>query len=270
MKGFKVIILAIVIFALAPISLLAQPYSNGPSDKVVIPEVIWAASTGGGTWTSNVQVTIRNYGGTNITVYFEYDAGIRGPFTIWTGLDIFESRKLYNVLQYLQNYQDTGFNYNNRVGAFVIYTQDTSHKVFATSRTLNGAYSKTVQGLNRNEAANTCNTTRELMIQNLIDNSDYRSTIAVWNETASPLVAQFIIRNWLGNLIGSPWTETINGLQYKSFDPFSKAGATGHYYNNCFLIIYGISGTGAIMAMGATANNNSNDPAYQVAVQLDY
>lgn len=266
MKGIKLIILVFVFFALAPMSLVAQPFGNSPSDRVAIPEVIWAASTGGGTWMSNVQVLIRDSGGTDVHFSFEYDSGIRGPFTIWTAVPQFNCKKLYNVLQYIQTYFDSGFDYFNKVGALSIST-DNNRKIYASARTYNGAHSKTIQGLNREEAANTASLDRELVIQNLTHNSTYRSTVALWNETGYSVTVEFLLKNTFNNTIGTSWTETISSRRYMAFNPFTKAGVSGAYYDNCWLWINPTSGLGTVMVIGATAHNTSNDPSSHSAVQ---
>ena len=55
---------------------------NSPAQHKVLPEVIWAAATGGGTWMSEVQVTDIS-GGSQVSVYYSTAAGRRGPFILW-------------------------------------------------------------------------------------------------------------------------------------------------------------------------------------------
>jgi hypothetical protein len=267
MKGFRVFIFTVFIFAFTAESLIAQPYRNSPSDKVTIPEVVWAPATGGGTWVSDVQITVRNSGGTDVSVYFEYDGGLRGPFFIWTNATMYHSLKINNILWYLQTFYDPTFDYYGRVGALAFYTQDTAHRIYATARVYNGIYSKTIQGLNRYEPANTANINREMVVQNLTQNSAYRTAIALWEETGSSLTISFILIDADNNTIGTSWTETISGLRYMAFNPFAKAGVGGGTYDNCWLYINPTGGSGSVMVIGATSHNTSNDPAYHIAVQ---
>jgi hypothetical protein len=131
-------------------------------------------------------------------------------------------------------------------------------------------YSKTLQGLNRFEDTNTAEVGREMVVQNLTQNSSYRTAIALWNETGTPLTIEFTLLDSTNGIIGSRWTETISGLRYMAFNPFAKAGAGGGTYDNCWLWIDPQSGSGSVMVIGATSHNTSNDPAYHIAVQFQH
>jgi hypothetical protein len=270
MKGFKGIILAFFIFAIAPLSLLAQPYSNSPTPHVIIPEVIWAEASGGGTWITSVQIIVRDAGDTDIWVNFHTSTETRGPFLLWQWVNQFESRKISNILSYIQTVDGTGYSYYGKVGALSIFTNNMERRIYASARTYNGGYSKTIPGLNRSEPANTCSMIRELVVPNLQQNEAYRTAVALYNEWADPLMIEFGLVDENANTIGSTWTETINGYRYMAFNPFVKAGAPAGAYTNCWLIAVGLTGNGAVMAIGATVFNGTNDPACHIAYQFDY
>ena len=66
--------LAVIIFNEEPSGMY-----NSPAQYKVLPEVIWASATGGGTWVSEVQLTDVT-GGSQVSVYYNTLLGRRGPF----------------------------------------------------------------------------------------------------------------------------------------------------------------------------------------------
>jgi len=241
---------------------------NSPSDYKILPEAIWAPATGGGTWVSEVQVSDLT-GGSIVSVYFDYGGGARrGPFTLWTnsgGAD--RSGKFTNILSSLQSL-DSGFTYYGLVGTLEFSTQDDSHKIQVVARTLNGNYSKTFPGFNLTDS-NTADTTRKMMIQNYVSNATYRSTCGFFNPTSDSVTVEFRLLNGSGSLIGSAFTKSFVGYDFKAFSPFNEAGIPypSYSYDNVFLLISPTSGTGKLMCFGASANNTTNDPASHITVQ---
>ena len=72
---------------------------NSPAQQKILPEVIWAAATGGGTWMSEVQVTDIS-GGSQVSVYYNTSAGRRGPFLLWNNSGgALRSMKYSNMLR---------------------------------------------------------------------------------------------------------------------------------------------------------------------------
>ena len=121
-------------------------------------------------------------GGSIVSVYFDYGAGNRrGPFVLWTGSVAGSKVKYSNILQQIGTI-DSGFTYYGRVGTVEFQTQDSSHFIQMTARTLNGNYSKTFPGLNLVDAE-TADTGRVMLIQNYASNSTYRSTCGFFNPT---------------------------------------------------------------------------------------
>ena len=244
----------------------SSAHDNGPSAKQILPEAIWAAATGGGTWMSETQI-VDVTGGSVVSVYFDYGAGNRrGPFLLWTGGVAGSKVKYTNILQQIGTI-DSGFTYYGRVGTVEFHTQDGTHYIQITARTLNGNYSKTFPGLNLVEAE-TADTSRMMLIQNYASNSTYRSTCGFFNPTAEAVTVEFTLLNNSGATIGTPFTRTFVGYDFQAFSPFNEAGVPypANSNDNVILRVRPTSGTGQVVCFGASANNTSNDPAAHLAV----
>jgi hypothetical protein len=242
------------------------PAYNSPSHYQVIPEVLWAPAVGGGTWMTEVQITDIT-GSSEVSVYFNTSSGERrGPIALFTGSSPGFSAKTGNLLQTLE-FLDPEFDYYRNVGAVEFVTQDTDHKIQVMARTSNGDYAKTFQGLTLN-FINTASIDRTLMVQNLVNNSDYRAAFGAFNPTDESITAEFTILDENGDTIGTVFTKTFSGRQYQAFNPFDEAGVPYPWNscNNTFIKVEGVSGSGQLMVYGATANNNTSDPAVHRAV----
>jgi hypothetical protein len=242
-------------------------HDNGPNNLKILPEAIWAPATGGGTWVSEAQI-VDVTGGSAVSVYFDYGGGSRrGPFALWTGSGAGAKVKYANILQQLETI-DSGFTYSGRVGTLEFQTQDNAHFIQVTARTLNGNYSKTFPGLNLADAE-TADTSRMMLIQNYTNNASYRSTCGFYNPTADAVTVEFTLLDSSGIQIGTPFSKTLVGYDFKSFSPFSEAGVAypANAYDNVILRVRPTSGTGRVVSFGASANNASNDPASHLAVQ---
>jgi len=241
---------------------------NASFGYIILPECIWAPATGGGTWLSEVQVTDLT-GGSMVSVYFSYGGGMRrGPITIWNNSGGEKrSAKFSNFLSFL-GLIDAGFSYYGRVGAVEFLTQDADHHIQVMARTLSGNCSKTFPGLIPAEE-NAAIVGRPMMIQNFTNNATYRSTCGFFNPTTSGLTVDFRLYDGNGGLIGSAFTKSFVGYDFKSFNPFNEAGRPypSYAYDNAFLAVTPTSGTGGLICFGASANNYSNDPAAHVALQ---
>jgi hypothetical protein len=242
-------------------------YDNGPGSKQILPEAIWAAATGGGTWMSEAQI-VDVTGGSAVSVYFDYGGGSRrGPFTLWTGSVAGSKVKYANILQQIGTL-DSGLTYYGRVGTVEFQTQDGTHYIQVTARTLNRDYSKTFPGLNLVDAES-ADTSRVMLIQNYTSNSTYRPTCGFFNPTANPVTVEFTLINGSGEQIGAQFSKTFVGYDYQAFFPFTAAGVAypANSYDNVILQVRPTSGTGKVVCFGASANNASNDPAAHLAVQ---
>jgi hypothetical protein len=237
-----------------------------PSAYQVIPEVMWAPASGGGTWMTEVYITDLT-GGTEVSATFNCISGDRrGPFTIFTGSASDTSIKIDNLLNTLDQI-DSGFSYYGTVGAVEFSTQDENHKIHVIARTKNGHYSKTFQGLNFNNN-NTAGSSRMMMIQNLSSSDSFRSACGGFNPTDDPVSIEYRLIDKSGNTIGSTFTKDYAGKQFQAFSPFAEAGITSHM-SNAWLKITPVSGSGGVMSYGATVNNYTNDPAVHIAVQSE-
>ncbi len=208
---------------------------NSPAQYKVLPEVIWASATGGGTWMSNVQVTDVS-GGSIVSVYYNTGTTRRGPFQLWdnSGGAALSSAKYANLLETIDGLDADTFAYYGTVGAVEFITQDNNHKVQAAARTLNGYYAKTFTAVSLHDA-NTADTSRAMVVANLTNNASYRSTAGFFNPTTDSVTVEFTL------------------LTY-SFD-------------NVILRVRPTSGAGKVACFGATVDNTTNDPAAHVAVQ---
>jgi hypothetical protein len=240
---------------------------NSPSSYQVIPEVLWAPATGGGTWMTEVQITDIT-GGSEVSVYYNASTGDRrGPITLFTGSSAGVSARTGNLLATLDAL-DSGFDYYATVGTVEFVTQDDSHNIQVIARTANGNYSKTFQGLNLNDA-NTASTERTLMVQNLVNDDTYRTAFGAFNPTDDDVTVEFTLMDENGSMIGTSFTKTFTGRQYQAFNPFTEAGVPypGNSYDNTWIKVEVTAGSGQLMVYGATANNVTSDPAVHRAVQ---
>jgi C1A family cysteine protease len=241
---------------------------NSSSEYIILPEVIWAPATGGGTWVSEVQVTDIT-GGSMVSVYFSYGNGDRrGPITVWNNAGGEKrSVKFSNLLSFIASV-DTGFAYYGRVGTAEFRTQDSGHLIHVAARTLNGNYSKTFPGLIPSDE-NMAVVSRPMMIQGFTNSALYRSTCGFFNPTANPVTVEFRLFDGSGGTVGSAFTKTFVGYDFKAFSPFSEAGRPypTYTYDNVYLTVNPTSGSGSLVCFGASANNASNDPAAHLAVQ---
>jgi phage tail protein X len=243
-------------------------HQNSPASDVIAPECIWAAAYGGGTWMTAMQITDLT-GGSVVSVYFSYGGGARrGPYTVWTNSGgAGQSFKSTNFLSTLSAI-DTGFTYYGRVGALEVVTQDSSHKVQVAARVRNGAYSKTFPGLQATDG-NMADTSHQILVQSLTNNSAYRSSCGFYNPTASSVVVEFRLYAADGSAVGSAFSRTFAAYDFQSFNPFTQGGVPypASSYDNVILIVRPTSGSGKVMGFGSTVNNGSSDPAAHLSVQ---
>ncbi|MCG2680312.1 MAG: hypothetical protein L6455_10165, partial [Kiritimatiellae bacterium] len=244
-------------------------YYNSPAQQKILPEVIWAAAAGGGTWISEVQITDIS-GGSQVSVYYSTEAGRRGPFLLWdnSGGGANCSQKYSNLLQTIDGLDSGVFTYEGTVGAVEFVSQDATHVLQVMARNLNGNYAKTFSGLALHDA-NTADSSRVMVITNLTSNSTYRSTCGLYNPTADTLTVELKLFDVANSQIGSTISKTINGYGYSAFFPFNEAGRSypTYSYDNVILQIEPVSGSGKVLCFGASANNTTNDPAAHIAVQ---
>ncbi|MDH4270772.1 MAG: hypothetical protein OEW18_02215 [Candidatus Aminicenantes bacterium] len=235
-------------------------YDSSPSTWQIVPEVIYAPATGGGAWVTELQITSLGTVPANIYVYFDYAGGSRGVFTLYTGLAQYRSVRFSNVLSELQAL-DPSFTYFGRVGSLYCYTEDVNSLIQIQARTVNGNYGKTFPGLTPLEG-NTAAEGRPMMIQDLVQNATYRTSVGIYNSDSISITVTLTIVDADNLTVGAPFTKTLNAYGFLSFNPFTQAGVPTGTYANCWLYINVTSGGSAsngLMSFGSIANNFTND-----------
>ncbi|MDH4196441.1 MAG: hypothetical protein OEW05_03435, partial [Candidatus Aminicenantes bacterium] len=248
----------------------AGAYDNSPTAFQVVPEVIWAMATGGGTWVTEAQI-VDLTGGSQVSVYFNYGGGNRtGPFLLWTGGGARTSIKFANLLEAVDAQDSGSLAYFGRVGTVEFVTPDTSQKIHVAVRTLNGNYTKTFPGLNVVDGT-TAAVGRDMLVQNLTSNAVYRSSIGFFNPSAEALTVEFRLMADNGTLVGSSFSRTFVSRDFQSFNPFNAAGVPypTYMHDNVWLLVHPTAGSGSVLGFGATANNVTNDPASHIVVRLN-
>ena len=262
MRKAKTLFVVVLFMCLTSLSLFAQ-YDNSPATFKVIPSVIWAPASGGGTWYTELQIWSRT-AGTEVDIYFMYGAGVwRYHATLWTSVGADDCYKSTNILSTLYGL-DSGFTYYGRSGTLLIYSYGGS--VQATARTRHtGNYAKTINGLS-NTDSNTAALGRYLMMMNVMQSSSYRTSLTLYNHGSACDVHIQVIHN--GGVTGSTITRSLAQYEYQAFDVFAEAGLTGSTYTNCFVSVWAQDTggpQGRVFCSGAAVHNSTNDPAYHVA-----
>ena len=247
-------------------------YDNSPSRYQILPEAIWAAASGGGTWTTEVQIYARNTTDpVDVYVWFFYGGGSRrGPFTM-TGLTVQHMLKYTNILSTIDSLDSGVFTYYGRVGTVWFQTVDSNDTILVQGKTLHsGGYGKTMNAMDYSPEGNTAAfspTWRGMMIQGITNSSTYRSTCGFFNVFSTSITVRIALiystDAWLGYE-----DITLVGGEFLAFDPFVRFGVSGTY-TNCRIWVDPLAGTGMVMSFGASANNTTNDPAAHIAVQYD-
>lgn len=240
---------------------------NSPSNHQIIPEVMWAPASFGGTWLTEIQVVDMSGGSELWLAFYAHTGEKRGPFNLGAFSSQYSSGSAKNILAVLNNI-DIEYDYYGKVGAIEFMTQDSHHKIQVMARTYNGNFSKTIQGLNHN-IANTASQERIMIVQNLKSDGDYRSTFGGFNPTSESITVDFTLIDENGNSLGQSFTENFPGKSFKAFFPFKEAGVSYPSFSNdnVWIKIEVISGNGEIIIYGSTTNNHTNDPAYHRGIQ---
>lgn len=231
---------------------------TGPAQSAVIPEVIWAPATGGGTWVTALQIQT-NHVNVPIHAQFHYGTTFR-EVTLGTLTTANECMRFSNVLQTMGTI-DTAFDYYGKVGALFIYT-DAGLDLCAQAMTTNGNYGKTMPGyVGSGNIENTATVDRRMLILGTMYTSTFRTFAGFWNCTPTAMTVRFFVFDDTGHDIGNMIEKTIPSYGFLAFNPFSEAGITT-YYTNTYLHIYPVSGgTGGVglFCFGSLANNITND-----------
>ena len=243
-------------------------YDTSPSNWQIVPEVIWAPATGGGTWVTEIQIT--NFGPNPATValIFNTAAGYAHQGYDVGPIPVNNSVKYSNILQTLDGLDPTATVYYGKVGAMSFY-EDSGNLIQVQAQTVNGNYGKTFPGLNV-VLGNTLGLGRPMMIQGLVRNATYRTSIGITNAGEDSYTVRFTIYNATYSVVGAYFEKTIGQYGFLSFNPFVQAGVTTGDYDNCWLyveVISGATGAEAPIAYGSIANNYTNDTYALLAKQ---
>jgi hypothetical protein len=272
MKRIVILLVFSLVLLAVPFSMFA--YDSSPSYIQVLPEAIWAAAAGGGTWTTEVQIYARNTADpVDLVVFFMYNGGgglYRGPFTL-SGLTVQNMTRYTNILQTIDNLDTGVFDYYGKVGSVWFRCVDANDRILVQGKTLHsGGYGKTMNALNTDAAGNYASfgpPWTGMMIQGITKNTTYRSSIGLFNAGTSSISVQvaLIYSNdvWLGHE-----DITLAAYEFLSFDPFTRFGVAGPN-SSCRVWVNPYAGTGKVIAFGASANNTTNDPSAHIAVAYD-
>lgn len=261
-KMFLLLLLAVAVLA-GPTFLGA--YDLEPYTLKIVPEAIWSPATGGGTWITELQITSRYAGANLIRVWFWYNGGYRGPFTLTTISTQNYTWRTTNLLSSIDNVDGGVFTYYGRVGAAWF---ESTGNIQVTAKTVNGSYGKTLPGM-KCDYGTTAGLGRPMMIPLMYNGSVNRSAVGFINTSGSSITATFWLVNASWQTIGSSFSKTFSSGNFQAFDPFIQAGVSSSVYTNAWLYIVPTAGTTGIyglMGFGSVVNNTTNDPAAIVCV----
>jgi hypothetical protein len=214
-------------------------YDSSPSTLPVVPEAIWAPATGGGTWVTEIQIINYHPSPANVLVYFDYNGGAVGPIMLYAGLAQFQSIRYSNILATIDSLDAGATVYFGKVGALMFSSSGRLLQVQA--KTVNGNYGKTFPGLPP-VTGNTAAEGRPMIIQDLVQNATYRTSVGAYNAGSISITVTFTIVDANDVTIGSSFTRTLGGYGFLSFNPFTQAGVPSGTYDNCWLYIDVTSG----------------------------
>jgi len=261
-------ILCVVGFVVLAAQIPLWGYDTSPSTLQVVPEVIWAAATGGGTWVTDIQIT--NLGSTAISIVLWFDtAAVPGTPVLIGPIAAGNSAKYSNILATMDALDQTARVYYGNVGALIMFEVSETGLMQVQAQTVNGNYGKTFPGLNV-VAGNTVAQGRPMMIQGLIRNATYRTSVGVYNPVAISFTVRFTIINATNGTVGAYFERTLGAFGFSSFNPFVQAGITTGDYDNCYLYVEVTAGgtfDQAPLLYGSIANNYTNDTYALMAKQ---
>jgi len=245
-------------------------YDTSPGSWQIVPEVIWAAATGGGTWVTELQIT--NFGPNPVTIslFFDSTAGMDLQAVSIGPIPVNNSVKYSNILATMDALDSTAQVYYGLVGGLWLQDESGANKFQVQAQTVNGNYGKTFPGLNLIEA-NTLAMGRPMMIQGLVRNATYRTSIGVYNTAPFAFTVRLTIYNATYGVVGAYFEKSFSAIGFMAFNPFTQAGITTGDYDNCWLYVEVISGSSGSaqgpMVYGSIANNYTNDTYALMAKQ---
>jgi len=254
-------LLCVAAFLVLAAGLPLWGYDTSPSYWQIVPEVIWAAATGGGTWVTEIQITNLSQTEASLWLFFDTAAGSDASGILIGPIPGLNSVKYSNILATMDALDSTDQVYYGNVGALFINVNTTAGLIQVQAQTVNGNYGKTFPGLNV-VAGNTVAQGRPMMIQGLVRNATYRTSVGIYNPGGISYTVRFTIYDATHGTVGSYFERTLGGYGFSSFNPFVQAGITTGDYDNCYLYIevtVGDASETAPMVYGSIANNYTND-----------
>lgn len=242
--------------------LVGSGYPDSPGQRKILTEVSWSDLLDDH-WLSEVQI-IDMTGGSTVHVYYNSGMNRRGPFTVWSNKNGADTAvRCANILQAISNL-DPGFSYHGTRGALELITQDRSHQIQAAVRTYHGAYAMSFPALS-DVAANTAEVGQSLLIPNISNNKDYRSSVVLFNPTNKPVSLEMKIISAQGAQIHSTIRRTLAGYEMNEITTQVRT----EVYSNANILITPISGSGRVMVSGQITGNVTNRLVARLAMQLE-
>jgi len=203
-------------------------------------------------------------------LYFDSTAGPDSAGIDIGPIPVNNSVKYANILATMDALDPTPQVYYGLVGGLWLQDLSGGNAFQVQAQTVNGNYGKTFPGLSMIEG-NTLGTGRPMMVQGLVRNATYRTSIGVYNTGGeASYTLRFTIYNATYGVVGTPFEKTLNSLGFMAFNPFTQAGITAGDYDNCWIYVEVLSGgteAPAPMVYGSIANNYTNDTYALMAMQ---
>ncbi len=254
--------LCVVVFLFVAAQLPLWSYDQSPANWQVLPEAVWAAATGGGTWVTEVQITAFTSTSAEINCYFHYNGGSSANITLPYIVDQYHSLRSINILLTIDFYDSSSLVYYGKAGAVWFWTTSVSSAISVQAKTVNGNYGKTLPALGV-VGANSVAQGRAMIIQDIMQTSTYRTNCGFFNSSVSATYqVTFRIIDSNNGTVGSDIVRTLGPYDFISLNPFAAAGVPSGTYTNCWLYIFATSGgtdVRGVMCYGSIANNSTND-----------
>ena len=265
MKKFSVLsaMCALAVLAFSP----AVYADMSPNGWVVIPEAVWAAATGGGTWVTALQITAVNTGSpVNIQFFYQNTNSFRSVYTLFTSSGSRQTVRYSNILATMGSL-DTEFDYYGRAGTLLIFA-GTDYPLWAQALTTNGNYGKSFPSFAWTSSNASADVSRYMVIPGLTNSSTWRTSTGFWNSTSGTMNVTFYVMLSGYVYTGTQIDRVFQPWGFMAFNPYVQAGISGTIYTNTYLLIWpsAKSGTGeGLFCYGSLANNYTNDTSTLIA-----
>lgn len=243
-----------------------------PAPGMIIPEAIWADASGGGTWVTELQITVKASGTTVVAGFIFGDGLLARRVDLATTTADYQTLYYPNILAAMQSLDPT-FTYKGRVGTLVIGDSAFTSPVWVQAMTVNGDYGKTMPGIGLLDSM-TANVGRDMVIPNLRQSATYRTFVGCINGSYPPaaMTVTFRLMDPSGFVELASFTKTFAPSDFKAFNPFAEAGLGAAEIPHCWLLIHPVSctstgeGSFGLASFGSIANNSTNDTYALIAI----